>query len=169
MQHRVVETFCVESLSFISKRSTINHNGFQCTCIFSTFSICWTGTQPDDMRKSVNKREPVFFEKYIFFLSIFSKFASSLTWNVLVKIFPENFFFFKIIFTLLWTLVWYETLCIHGSYINESVNFRVNNSRRKWCSQQETLIPFPNYRMMKTFTDRAIWRYVLIIYTYWYL
>lgn len=169
MQHRVVETFCVESFSFISKRSTINHNGFQCTCIFSTFSICWTGTQPDDMRKSVNKREPVFFEKYIFFLSFFSKFASSFDMKCTCSNISGEFFFSKLFLHSLWTLVWYETLCIHGSYINESVNFRVNNSRRKWCSQQETLIPFPNYRMMKTFTDRAIWRYVLIIYTYWYL
>lgn len=96
MQHRVVETFCVESLSFISKRSTINHNGFQCICIFSTFSICWTGTQPDDMRKSVNKREPVFFENIFFSYQFFLNLLLRLTWNVLVKIFPENFFFSKL-------------------------------------------------------------------------
>lgn len=125
-------------------------------------TTCWHAQKCKQKRTSFLRKKKCFYQ---FFLNLLLR----LTWNVLVKIFPENFFFFKIIFTLLWTLVWYETLCIHGSYINESVNFRVNNSRRKWCSQQETLIPFPNYRMMKTFTDRAIWRYVLIIYTYWYL
>lgn len=107
-----------------------------------------------------------FLRKYIFYYQIYLNLLIRLTWNLLVKNIFEEEFFFKIIFILLWTPVWYETLCIHGSYINESVNFRVNNSRRKWCSQQETLILFPNYRMMKTFTDRAVWRYVLRIHAY---
>lgn len=119
-------------------------------------------------QKCKQKRTSFLRKIYFFLINFFL--ICFFVWHemYLLKYF-RRIFFFKIIFTLLWTLVWYETLCIHGSYINESVNFRVNNSRRKWCSQQETLIPFPNYRMMKTFTDRAIWRYVLIIYTYWYL